>query len=116
MSATCRPMAYTPTRRVSPRFWRTSGKVSNRCCRVEVQGVAMAKVWLKEYPPGIPSEIDPGEYASLKALLEDCLSRYADRDAFVQMGTKITYAELDRKSAAFAAWLQAQGLKKGDRI
>jgi long-chain acyl-CoA synthetase len=76
----------------------------------------MAKVWLKEYPPGIPSEIDPGEYPSLKALLEDCLTRYADRDAFVQMGVRLTYAELDRRSTAFAAWLQEQGLKKGDRI
>jgi long-chain acyl-CoA synthetase len=76
----------------------------------------MDKVWLKEYPTGVPFEIDPGEYPSLKALLEDCLVRYAQRDAFVQMGVKITYAELDRQSAAFAAWLQAQGLKKGDRI
>jgi long-chain acyl-CoA synthetase len=76
----------------------------------------MAKVWLKEYPPGMPSEIDPAEYASLKALLEDCLKRYADRDAFVQMGARITYGELDRQSTAFATWLQVQGLKKGDRI
>jgi len=76
----------------------------------------MNKVWLREYPPGVPSEIDPGEYPSLKALIEDCLGRYADRNAFVQMGATLTYAELDRRSAAFAAWLQSQGLKKGDRI
>ncbi len=76
----------------------------------------MNKVWLREYPQGIPSEIDPGEYPSLKALIEDCLTRYADRKAFVQMGATLTYAELDRQSAAFAAWLQSQGLKKGDRI
>ena len=76
----------------------------------------MNKVWLGEYPQGVPAEIDAGEYPSLKALIEDCLGRYADRDAFVQMGARLTYAELDRKSAAFAAWLQSQGLKKGDRI
>ncbi len=52
----------------------------------------MAKVWLKEYPAGMPAEIDPGEYASLKALLEDCLKRYADRDAFVQMGARLPRA------------------------
>ena len=76
----------------------------------------MEKVWLKEYPPGIPAEIDPGAYASLKALIEECLDRYADRAAFVQMGSRLTYAEVDRLSLAFAAWLQAQGLRKGERI
>ncbi len=76
----------------------------------------MDKVWLKEYPPGVPHEIDPDQFASLKALIESCLVQYADRKAFVQMGRSVTYADIDRRSAAFAAWLQSNGLRKGDRI
>jgi long-chain acyl-CoA synthetase len=76
----------------------------------------MEKIWLKEYPSSVPAEIDPAQFPSLKALIEECLVRYADRDAYVQMGRKLTYAEIDRLSAAFGAWLQEQGLKKGDRI
>jgi long-chain acyl-CoA synthetase len=76
----------------------------------------MERVWLKEYPPGVPAEIDPDQYASLKALIEQCLVQYADRNAFVQMGRTLTYAEVDRLSLAFAGWLHSQGLKQGDRI
>ncbi|MET0292480.1 MAG: AMP-binding protein [Steroidobacteraceae bacterium] len=76
----------------------------------------MEKVWLKEYPPEVPAEIDPEQFPSLKALIEDCLKQYADRDAFELMGRKLSYADLDRHSIAFAAWLQSIGLRKGDRI
>src|SRR5690606_26754773 len=36
--------------------------------------------------------------------------------AYVLLGHAVTYREVDRLSAAFAAWLQSRGLKKGDRI
>ena len=31
----------------------------------------MDKIWVKNYPPGVPAEIDPSQYASLVALFED---------------------------------------------
>ncbi len=75
------------------------------------------KYWLKNYPPGIPAEIDPNTYRSLKELLETSLSKYADNVAFVQMDRAMKYRELDDLSRGFAAWLQkSAGLKKGDRI
>jgi long-chain acyl-CoA synthetase len=74
------------------------------------------KVWLKSYPPGVPAEIDPSQLGSLKELLETACARYADRIAYTQMGTSITYRELDQLSLAFAAWLQDAGFHKGDRI
>ena len=37
----------------------------------------MDRFWLREYPPGVPADIDPNEYASLKALIEDSCQRYA---------------------------------------
>jgi len=73
--------------------------------------------WLKHYPPGIPAEIDPNTYPSLKALLEHALGTYASETAFINMGTKLSYAQLDLLSAAFASWLrQKAGLVPGDRV
>jgi long-chain acyl-CoA synthetase len=77
----------------------------------------MEKIWLKSYPPGVPAEIDAGEFSSVNAMLELSFSTYADRVAFVQMGRSITYRELEERTRDFAAWLQNEaGLKKGDRI
>ncbi|MFI4914642.1 MAG: AMP-binding protein, partial [Steroidobacterales bacterium] len=77
----------------------------------------MEKIWLNQYPPGTPAVIDPLEFDSLKALIEDACRRYADRIAYHSMGRALTYAELDRLSGRFGAWLQSQaGLKPGDRI
>ncbi|RYZ67559.1 MAG: long-chain-fatty-acid--CoA ligase, partial [Proteobacteria bacterium] len=76
----------------------------------------MDKIWLKHYPPSVPAEVDVTQFASLKHLAEDSLRRYARQTAYVQMGASISYEEVDRQSQAFGAWLQSQGLKKGDRI
>jgi long-chain acyl-CoA synthetase len=76
----------------------------------------MERIWLKEYPPGVPAEIDPGRFRSLKTLVEDGLKRHAARDAYVQMDRRISFGEVDRLSAGFAAWLQKKGLRKGDRV
>lgn len=76
----------------------------------------MDKIWLKEYPPGIPTEIDPAQYPSLKAMVEESLKRHARHDAYVLMGKALTYGEIDTLSARFGAWLQQQGFAKGDRI
>jgi long-chain acyl-CoA synthetase len=75
------------------------------------------RFWLPQYPPSVPADIDPFEIDSLKALIEDACSRYADRIAYHSMGTNMTYRELARRSHAFGAWLQqSAGLKSGDRI
>ncbi|HEY3730118.1 MAG TPA: AMP-binding protein [Steroidobacteraceae bacterium] len=77
----------------------------------------MDRFWLPQYPPAVPADIDPYEIESLKTLVEDACSRYADRIAYYSMGTSMTYSELDARSRAFGAWLQqSAGLKSGDRI
>jgi long-chain acyl-CoA synthetase len=76
----------------------------------------MDKIWLKSYPPGIPADIDTTQLRSLRELLEVACARYADRVAFAQMGTEMTYHQLDELTRAFAAWLQRAGFSKGDRI
>lgn len=76
----------------------------------------MDRFWIKQYPPGTPAEVDPNEYASVKALIDQSCAQFAERTAYIQMEQRLSYGELDRLSARFAAWLQQRGLKKGDRI
>jgi long-chain acyl-CoA synthetase len=74
------------------------------------------KIWLKQYPVGVPAEIDVTQYRSLVELLEESFAKYRDLAAYRFMGRSITFGQVDALSRAFAAWLQAQGLDKGDRV
>ncbi|CAG9265657.1 long-chain fatty acid--CoA ligase [Paraburkholderia caribensis] len=76
----------------------------------------MEKVWLKSYPPGVPKEIDPTQYESVTAMLEESFREYRARPAFACMGKQITYGELDSLSTRLAAWLQSKGIARGARI
>ena len=77
----------------------------------------MDKIWLQSYPAGVPADIDPAQYSSLKQLAEESFTQYRERTAFVQMDVKLSFAELDAQSRAFAAWLQqVAGLDKGKRV
>ncbi len=75
-----------------------------------------AKPWLASYPPGVPSQVDTGTYRSLVELLNEAFRVHASRDAAICMGQRMSFAELDRLSVQLGAWLQAQGLKQGDRV
>ncbi|KLJ02790.1 long-chain fatty acid--CoA ligase [Luteimonas sp. FCS-9] len=73
--------------------------------------------WLANYPAGIPAEIDPDEYRSVPAILDEAIAKYRDKPAFSNMGKTLTYAELDVSSREFAAYLLGElKLKKGDRV
>lgn len=75
-----------------------------------------AKIWLASYPPGVPEMIPPLVHHSLGHLFEDSCARYANRPAFTSMGKSLTFKDLEAESRKVAAWLQAQGLSKGDRV
>ncbi|HUL64846.1 MAG TPA: AMP-binding protein [Burkholderiaceae bacterium] len=77
----------------------------------------MEAIWLKHYPPGIPAEVDVHEFASLSDMLLRSCQRFGELPAYSNMGSSMTYAELDRSSRDFAAYLQRTlGLRKGDRV
>jgi long-chain acyl-CoA synthetase len=76
----------------------------------------MEKVWLKSYPPGVPKEIDPTQYESITAMLEESFREYRAKPAFACMGKQITYGELDSLSTRLAGWLQSKGIARGARI
>ncbi|MBS0223338.1 MAG: long-chain-fatty-acid--CoA ligase [Proteobacteria bacterium] len=76
----------------------------------------MDRFWLKNYPPGVPAEIDPSVYPSLVSLIEESFAKYRDAQAYVCMGTALTFGEIDELSKVLAAWLQGRGLRKGARV
>lgn len=75
------------------------------------------KPWLAEYPQGVPAEIDVDRYESLVALLEASFVRFEKQPAFTNLDTTLTFADVERQSRAFAAYLQSlPNLKRGDRV
>ena len=76
----------------------------------------MERIWLKQYPAGVPADIDVNQYPSLVELLEESFKKFADRKSFICMDKSITYRDLDEMSAAMGAYLQSRGLKKGARV
>ena len=76
----------------------------------------MEKPWIKNYPAGVPAEIDPTQYETVAAMLEESMKKFAARTAFVCMGKSITYGELDAASLKLGAWLQSRGLEPGSRV
>jgi long-chain acyl-CoA synthetase len=76
-----------------------------------------ADFWNDKRPAGVPSTIDIHAYTSVVEVFERSCKRFADRPAFSNLGVTLTYAALERQSAAFAAWLQQHtDLAPGDRI
>jgi long-chain acyl-CoA synthetase len=76
----------------------------------------MERIWLKQYPAGVPVDIDTSHFGSLVELLEESFAKFADRKAFICMDKSISYRDLDEMSQAFAAFLQSKGLEKGARV
>jgi len=79
-------------------------------------GGVVDRFWLRSYPASVPPDIDYHQYRSLVQLLEESLRKYSASVAFSCMGADMTYRQLDERSAAIAAWLQARGLGKGKRV
>jgi long-chain acyl-CoA synthetase len=75
-----------------------------------------AKPWLASYPTNMPAEIGELIAPSIGALLVDSCKRYGGNPAFASMGRKISFAEIERLSASFAAYFQSVGLAKGARV
>ncbi len=78
--------------------------------------VQNTKPWLAQYPEGIAAEIDHHTYSSVVEMFNSSVEKFAELPAFTNMGTTITYGQLDEYSRNFAAYLQSIGLQKGDRV
>lgn len=77
----------------------------------------MQKTWLNSYPEGVSSDIDVNSYSSVIDVFEEATKKFADLPAFTNLGTTISYAELDLLTRDLAAYLQSlPGVEKGDRV
>ncbi len=76
----------------------------------------MERIWLKSYPGGMPADVTWNEHKSVGELFEKSCKKFAERPAFHCMGKSLSFAEVDRMSRDFAAWVQAKGLPKGGRV
>ena len=77
----------------------------------------MEKVWIKSYPPGVPEEIDVNEYRSVTGVLEQAIAAYGDKPCFSNLGTALSYRDIDRYTDQLASYLQnLPGMEKGDRV
>ncbi|KAB2873909.1 MAG: long-chain-fatty-acid--CoA ligase [Burkholderiaceae bacterium] len=76
----------------------------------------MEKIWLKQYPAGVPAQIRVDLYPSLVALMEESFGKYRKLPAYWFMGKAVGFGQIDDASRAFAAYLQSLGMDKGDRV
>lgn len=77
---------------------------------------ASRRIWLASYPASVPAELPPLDHESLPELFDENCVTYASRKAFTSMGRSMTFQELGEQATKIAAWLQAEGFSKGDRI
>ena len=72
----------------------------------------MERIWLKQYPTGVPADIDVTQYASLVELLEESFAKFRDRKAFICMDKSISYRDLDEMSARLRPICKARACKR----
>ena len=51
----------------------------------------MDRFWLKNYPKGVPADIDYHQYKSLVQLLEEAFKKYSGQPAYSCMGKSLTF-------------------------
>lgn len=76
----------------------------------------MDRRWFERYQDGVPHQIDSSQYLSLVSLFKESCHLHAHKVAYSNMGSEITYTELNQLTRGFAAYLQQLGLEKGARI
>jgi long-chain acyl-CoA synthetase len=77
----------------------------------------MDKAWLRSYPDGMPETVDIDAYQSVVEVFEQSASQYSDRPAFSNLGTTLTYSEMDQLTGHLASYLQRlPNMKQGDRV
>jgi long-chain acyl-CoA synthetase len=77
----------------------------------------MEKVWLQSYPPGVPEDVDLDAYLSVTDVFEQAIEKFGENPSFTNLGTTLTYNEMDRYTDQLASYLQnLPGMNKGDRV
>ena len=85
---------------------------------LDVNNITMtdSRLWLKNYPQGVPANINVDQYATIVDFITEKFDKYPKRDAFSCMGKTMTYKEIHKLSDQFGAYLSHRGLQPGDRV
>jgi long-chain acyl-CoA synthetase len=75
-----------------------------------------ARHWQQSYDARVPADINPDACPSVVAMALDAMQRYASHTAFRCFKHSLSYADVDQQSCAFAAYLQHNGVQRGDRV
>jgi len=76
---------------------------------------SLESLFSKSYPEQVSRTLDyPNK--TLPQLLEDLAVEYADVDAYIFAGNRVTYREFDEQVGRFATALAELGVSKGDRV
>jgi len=82
-----------------------------------IMGMRYSRYNVNSYADYVPHDIPELEHDSLVELLQQSFKTYRDDPAVHCMGTTLSYAQMDRQSKQFAAWLiNNAGLEQGDRV
>jgi long-chain acyl-CoA synthetase len=91
--------------------------IMSRSDMEQAKNAVTEPIWLASYPPGVPKSIDPDAYPSLSDMLIEACQKYSERPAFECLRARMTYAEWDRDSRDFAAFLvEMANCHTGDRV
>lgn len=73
--------------------------------------------WYQSYPAGVPRVINPDEYPTINAMVEEACEKYSSLTAMEQFSYPISYAQVHKNIENLAAWLQKiAGIKKGNKV
>ena len=77
----------------------------------------MDRVWIKNYPKNVPSEISPSKDNSLQDLFYQTTEMFSKKIAFKNLNSSITFNETKKYSERFASYLQNElKIRKGTKI
>ena len=77
----------------------------------------MERFWLDSYPPGVPHDIDFGDYSSVFDFFRNTCEKFPNNPGYSNFGKTLTFAEVDNLSQQFASYLQNDlGMEKGQRL
>lgn len=77
--------------------------------------MSFERPWHKSYTPGVPPEVEIRKITMAEALTNTA-KKYPDEIAYIYMGKKIRYRDLEGLVNRFARALKALGVRKGDKV
>ena len=77
--------------------------------------MSFARIWHKSYAPGVPPEIEP-ERITMAEALRRMAGEFPDQTAFIYMGRKICFQELESLVNRFTRALADLGVGAGDKV